>query len=113
MKHRSDRGYIIAGPDDRGCCLIHEMWVDPAHRGSGEGRDLVDRVRNWARDQGLWPLVVHCSPGNQVGQAFYEALGMKAVAIVYQDDLEDGAKSPQPGTQEAEPDPGGRPDRHR
>lgn len=90
MKHRTAHGYIIAGPDDRGCCVIHEMWVDPEHRGGGEGRALVDRVRSWAIVRELGPLIVHCSPGNVGGQAFYEALGMRAVAIVYQDDLGDG-----------------------
>ncbi|MFF4543656.1 GNAT family N-acetyltransferase [Streptomyces sp. NPDC001406] len=91
MKHRTARGYVIAGPDDRGCCVIHEMWVDPEHRGSGEGRALVNFVRAWARERKLGPLVVHCSPRNQGGRAFYEALGMRAVAIVYQEDL-DGAE---------------------
>ncbi|MET8014276.1 GNAT family N-acetyltransferase [Streptomyces sp. NPDC005271] len=88
MKHRTAHGYIIAGPDDRGCCVIHEMWVAPGQRGTGEGRALVESVRTWARTEGLWPLVVHCSPGNESGRAFYEALGMRAVAIVYQDDLD-------------------------
>lgn len=87
MKHRTEHGYILAGPDDRGCCVIHEMWVDPERRGTGEGRALVETVRRWARTQGLDPLLVHCSPRNESGRAFYEALGMRPVAIVYQDDL--------------------------
>jgi GNAT superfamily N-acetyltransferase len=91
MKHRTAHGYVIAGPDERGCCVIHEMWVDPDQRGSGEGRALVDYVRRWAHEQALRPLIVHCSPHNEGGRAFYEALGMRAVAIVYQDDLDNPA----------------------
>ncbi|MGW0909523.1 GNAT family N-acetyltransferase [Streptomyces sp. NPDC002853] len=92
MKHRTEHGYIIAGPDDHGCCVIHELWVEPEHRGSGEGRFLVDCVRAWAREHKLRPLIVHCSPGNDDGRGFYEALGMRAVAIVFQDDLDDFPK---------------------
>lgn len=89
MKHHDEPGYVLAGPDERGCCVIHELWVDPAHRGTGTGRALVDHVRSWAREQGLAPLIVHCSPRNERGRAFYQALGMRPVAVVYQDDLAD------------------------
>ncbi|WP_306316982.1 MULTISPECIES: N-acetyltransferase [unclassified Streptomyces] len=91
VKYRTEHGYILAGPDQHGCCVIHELWVAPGQRGSGVGRALVDRVRAWARGRGLRPLIVHCSPGNQGGRAFYEALGMRAVSVVYQDDLADEA----------------------
>ncbi|WP_331725900.1 GNAT family N-acetyltransferase [Streptomyces sp. NBC_00470] len=89
IKYRTESGYIVAGPDERGCCVIHELWIAPEHRGGGEGRALVDRVRTWARGHGLAPVIVHCSPRNTSGRAFYEALGMRAVAVVYQDDLTD------------------------
>ncbi|MFI6875611.1 GNAT family N-acetyltransferase [Streptomyces sp. NPDC050400] len=91
VKYRTACGYIIAGPDSDGCCVIHELWVAPHCRGTGEGRAMVDRVRAWAMEQGLHPLIVHCSPRNQGGRAFYEALGMRAVSVVYQDDLTDSA----------------------
>ncbi|MFJ9179382.1 GNAT family N-acetyltransferase [Streptomyces sp. NPDC102360] len=89
MKYRTEHGYVLAGPDDRGCCVIHELWVAPGRRGYGEGRALVDHVRAWARSQGLSPMVVQCSPRNDVGRAFYESLGMRPVSIVYQDDPTD------------------------
>ncbi|WP_353962557.1 GNAT family N-acetyltransferase [Streptomyces sp. NBC_00006] len=63
------------------------LWVAPEHRGNGKGRLLVDHVRTWAREHALAPLIVHCSPRNRDGRAFYEALGMRAVSVVYQDDL--------------------------
>ncbi|MGW2213312.1 GNAT family N-acetyltransferase [Streptomyces sp. NPDC001781] len=87
MKYGTEHGYILAGPDEHGCCVIHELWVAPEHRGNGMGRVLVDHVRSWAREHGLAPLIVHCLPGNQGGRGFYEALGMRAVSVVYQDDL--------------------------
>lgn len=87
VKFRTDGGYIIAGPDENDCCVIHELWVHGASRRTGEGRRLVDRVRAWAVALGYAPLLVHCSPGNTAGREFYEALGMRPVAVVYQDDM--------------------------
>lgn len=87
VKFGGEHGYIIAGLDVRGCCVIHELWIHEDHRRTGEGQRLVDQVRAWAEDQDATPLLVHCSPRNHVGREFYEAIGMRAVAIVYQDDL--------------------------
>lgn len=62
-------------------------------RTSSEGGDLMDvmfttRPKAWARQQGYYPLVVECSPKNEEGKAFYESLGMKAVSIVYQMEID-------------------------
>lgn len=45
----------------------------PEQCGSGDGRA-----------QSLSPPIVHCSPGNEGGWAFYEVLGMCPVGIIYQ-----------------------------
>lgn len=87
VKVRTDSGYIIAGPDENGCCVIHELWVHGPGRRNGTGRWLVGMVRRWAAERGYAPLLVHCSPGNEAGRKFYEALGMRPVAVVYQDDM--------------------------
>jgi GNAT superfamily N-acetyltransferase len=68
------------------CCVIHELYVPPEDRRWGEGGRLVDMVRKWAKSEGLWPMIVECSPKNEEGKAFYEALGMRQVSIVYQED---------------------------
>ncbi|GAA3082786.1 GNAT family N-acetyltransferase [Streptomyces rectiviolaceus] len=74
------------------------MWLDPEHRDSGEGRALVGYVRVWAQERELGPLIAHCSPCNHGGQAFYEAIGMRAVAVVYQEDLDDSAEHGRSGS---------------
>lgn len=89
VKFRTDAGYIIAGPDGNGCCVIHELWVHGGSRRTGEGRRLVGQVKEWATERGYAPLLVHCSPRNAAGREFYEALGMRSVAIVYQDDMKE------------------------
>lgn len=89
VKFQTGGSYIIAGPDGNGCCVIHELWVDEVDRRTGEGRRLVSRVRAWAKEREMQPLLVHCSPRNETGREFYEALGMRAVALVYQDDMEE------------------------
>jgi GNAT superfamily N-acetyltransferase len=68
------------------CVVIHELYVDPDDRRKSVGSALVQLVRSWAKSEGLWPLIVECSPKNEEGKAFYEALGMRQVSIVYQED---------------------------
>ena len=87
VKFRTGDSYIIAGSNSQGCCEILELWVEPDRRSRGEGRELVGQVRTWARENDLFPLIVHCSPRNEGGQKFYESIGLRLVAVVYQDDL--------------------------
>lgn len=81
-----DDSYIVAGMNEDMCCVIHELYVSPLERRQGLASQLVDLVRKWAKSEGLWPMIVECSPKNEEGKAFYEALGMRPVSIVYQED---------------------------
>lgn len=82
-------GYAITtAPDEYGVMDLLELWVTPACRRRGSGRRLIEMVRQWGAEHGAKRLVVQCSPRNEAGRAFYEALGMKDVAVVYQQDLE-------------------------
>lgn len=88
MKATLPGGYIVAGRNEWGSAVILEMHVDERQRRAGVGRQLVEAVRTWARQQGLERIIVECSPRNETGQAFYEALGMRAVSITYQQELD-------------------------
>jgi hypothetical protein len=72
IKFQMNGGYIIAGMNEDMCCVIHELYVNPEDRR--------------AKSEGLWPMIVECSPKNEAGMKFYEAIGMRQVSIVYQED---------------------------
>ena len=50
------------------------MWVDPAARGTGLGRELVAAVVDWARDRGAAAVNLGVYDNAQVAP-FYERLG--------------------------------------
>lgn len=54
------------------------MWVEPAHRGAGVGRRLVETVDAWAREQGFAEVRLMVAVGNDAALAFYERLGFAA-----------------------------------
>lgn len=88
METRFDVGgsYILVGSNPDGCCVIRELFVQPEDRRKQVGTTLVHLAREWGKSQDLFPLIVQCSPRNEDGKAFYESLGMRQVAIVYQED---------------------------
>lgn len=88
FKVTTDVGYaIVTAPDEYAVMELLEIFVEPEYRHLGGGRKLVKIVREWGAERGAERLIVHCSPRNKVGQAFYTALGMRAVSVVYQQDL--------------------------
>lgn len=88
MKVTLPGGYVVAGRNEQGSAVILELYVDEGQRRTGVGRQLAAAVREWAREQGLERVIVECSPRNETGRAFYEALGMRAVSITYQQELD-------------------------
>lgn len=88
FKAVTDDGYAVAtAPDEYGVVELLEIFVGPASRRHGGGRRLVELVCEWGVKQGARRIIVQCSPRNEGGLAFYGALGMKAVSVVYQQDL--------------------------
>jgi GNAT superfamily N-acetyltransferase len=51
------------------------MWVDPAHRGRGLGRRLVERVADWARDRGARRLELWVTAHNAAAIGLYARCG--------------------------------------
>jgi len=54
------------------------MWVDPAYRGRGLGRQLVEHVVGWARDRGVRRLELWVTAHNHAAVALYAHCGFAA-----------------------------------
>ena len=51
------------------------MWVAPAHRRAGVGRELVDAVLDWARGHGVDDVRLTVTSNNASAIGFYRRLG--------------------------------------
>jgi len=51
------------------------MWVDPAFRGRGVGRALVERVFEWAREHGATRVDLWVTETNEPAIRLYESCG--------------------------------------
>lgn len=65
---------------------IVSMWVDPACRGRGAGRDLIEAVLAWAREHQMERAVLWVTESNGPAIALYRRAGF----------IETGARQPLP-----------------
>lgn len=70
-------GSVMAGYDG------HRGWLyylasDPARRGEGIARDLVERAEQLLLDMGCPKVQLMVRPDNEIAKGFYEALGFEA-----------------------------------
>lgn len=72
-----DVGLVVgAGYDgEPGAAGLFAMWVDPAFRGRGVGRALVDAVIDWARQGGFDRVLLDVADGNAAAIGLYERAG--------------------------------------
>jgi GNAT superfamily N-acetyltransferase len=61
--------------------VVIAMWVDPARRGDGLGRRLLDAVVDFQRAQGATESVLGVVDGNDSARALYERYGYVDVGI--------------------------------
>jgi ribosomal protein S18 acetylase RimI-like enzyme len=61
--------------DDQHRPYLISMWVEPAYRRRGLGRQLVEAIIEWARSRGSSELVLEVTTNNESAVRFYEQLG--------------------------------------
>lgn len=57
--------------------VLYDLFVDPAARGTGLGRQLMNRARKHAEETGAASIVLSTAHSNLIGQTLYESLGYK------------------------------------
>lgn len=62
-------------PAEFGQGALMQMWVDPAARGFGIGRALVEAAVDRARELGITTLGLHVTVGNDRATRLYESMG--------------------------------------
>jgi ribosomal protein S18 acetylase RimI-like enzyme len=61
---------------------VYAMWVEPAARGRGLGRELVESVAAWALERGADELELGVTDGNAGASALYRATGFTDTGVV-------------------------------
>ena len=73
---------VISTAEGGPALLVEDMVVDPAHRGQGIGRPLMNTMAGWAVEQGATRLQLLADTKNQPGLAFYQRLGWQETALI-------------------------------
>ncbi|MCB1094629.1 MAG: GNAT family N-acetyltransferase [Verrucomicrobiae bacterium] len=74
-------GYITGRTDDDSKIgWIPNLAVDPAHQGSGIGRQLINHLLQHFRDEGMECAKIETLAQNEIGATFYPAIGFQEVA---------------------------------
>jgi hypothetical protein len=53
---------------------VYYVAIDPAHRGKGYGREIMNAAEDWLRQRGIEKLMLLVRSDNTKVQAFYESL---------------------------------------
>lgn len=68
-------------------CYLQDLFTDPASRGRGVGRALIEHVADWARVHGCGQLYWRTHASNTTARALYDQVAEYRGFIVYQRDL--------------------------
>lgn len=89
-------GYVFAqieGPDYmalRGPAgVIHDLFVDPSHRGRGAGRALLDAAFSWIAENGSPRVVLSTAYANEAAQRLFKSMGLRFTMVEMTLDLPD------------------------
>ena len=55
--------------------ILYDLFVDPEMRASGIGRDLMNKAKDYARENDFKRLELSTAKDNVIGQSLYESLG--------------------------------------
>lgn len=61
--------------------MLHDLMVDPAHRGQGIGRMLLDATRTALRERGAPRVVLSTAAQNAAAQRLFEQAGFRRTMI--------------------------------
>lgn len=73
--HRVGRLWMAPRGDSNDVAFIYDIQVEPAARGRGYGRALLQEAAKWSRDNGFRTLALHVFGGNDIAINLYESLG--------------------------------------
>lgn len=68
-------------------CYLEDLFVDPAFRGSGFGRELINAVKEIAKAQGSRRLYWSTHKDNQTAQRLYDSLAKQNDFLTYEIEL--------------------------
>ena len=92
-------GYAYVGVEDRdyiSLCgqagVLHDVVVDPTHRGRGIGRKLVDAALEFLRQHGAPQVVLSTAEQNEHAQRLFAGAGFRRTMIEMTRELDDGAR---------------------
>jgi GNAT superfamily N-acetyltransferase len=66
-----------------GYCYLEDLYVDPASRGAGIGRALIEAVYRWADERGVTRVYWHTDELNSNARALYDRVGKLAPFVQY------------------------------
>lgn len=68
-------GLIAAQPESRDTVYVYSLWLDPAARGFGLARPLIEAAVDWARNRCAHTVRLRVAAGNTVARGVYESMG--------------------------------------
>lgn len=68
-------------------CYLQDLFTDPAHRGRGIGRSLIEETYRWASQLGIRRVYWQTHHSNTEGRQLYERLAEHSGFIVYAKNL--------------------------
>ena len=73
---------VISTAEGGPAVWVEDMVVDPAHRGRGIGRSLLQAMMAWAGEQGATRLQLLADKHNPQALAFYEQISWQSSALI-------------------------------
>jgi ribosomal protein S18 acetylase RimI-like enzyme len=71
--------------------ILHDIIVDPEHRGRGVGRLLIDAVLDFFRSRGMPRVVLVTAEQNEAAQRLFARMGFRRTMIEMTRELDDTA----------------------